>query len=160
MVLVRRLAIFTVAFYMLLGVALGVLKARESKAFTQERLEYLLETPSGMRDVTSDPCAYSIMGDPVRNDDEFSYVKVVLDCGDSEALNTMQLNILDDTSVIGVLRELGRVLGFEVALGDDLQLGELGQGGEQRWRCGYGVDEFVDWTEEIRENSTLTCVFR
>jgi hypothetical protein len=107
--------------YLMLAVCLyWGLKVRLKNKFSEAKMETMLMSVSESRDKTSDPCRYQILGDPK---DSENYIKVEIDCKNGQvARSTMSLLAIEDKTMVGVLKEYGRVIGFNGNFGDESKM--------------------------------------
>jgi|GEM_PF-1931735 hypothetical protein len=150
--LTRYLEIYIlVAVFMFFG-----LKWHKNKNYSTEKLEEMMVSVSDLRDKTDDPCKYSILGDPVAA--KFDYIKVFIFCGDgTKSTNSMDLRAVKEKTVIGALRELGRVNGFEVKYEDNRLF--LGKYSSPDLKC-FQNQKFVnDFGTDIKVSGTIECYY-
>lgn len=76
----------------------------------------MTDQPSLWRDITANPCLYSIHGDPP--DVGLNYVKVNFYCmGDEKSLNSLSLNAFKkDISAIELIKSLSLINGFKTSM--------------------------------------------
>lgn len=156
----KKLIIYLIIFYSISFLGFTFLRFYYRKHFNRFALEEIITTPSQFRDKTNNPCFYSVYGDP---DVGKEYVKVNLYCGESQkSLNTLALKAIKKKSVEGVLKELGRINGFNAVIPPDkiLSLGNLETTSQRRWYCllsGKGVGDF---TKEVNNSEVLECFYK
>lgn len=128
--------------------------------FSESAMEKTMTTVSKLRDMTGDPCLYSILGDPI--DAGGMYGKVNIICpGGKHSNNSVDLRVLTEKSIIGLLREVGRVNGFKVSLNESLvELGDLANNVENNsWSCYVGTRKISDFNEVVIDSSSLDCYY-
>lgn len=122
------------------------LKNYSQKNFSREKIEGIIAGKSKFRDETSNLCKYQILGEPKvgRN-----YLKINFWCSDnSKARSTLALMAFEDKSLLGILKEYARIVGF-----DEKIIKEKG------WYCTVNDKEINSKNEndEIEQASTIDC---
>jgi hypothetical protein len=155
---IKPITVYLVSFYVLALPLLAILKHHYYKNFSRQKVEEMLTRTSKFRDKTSDPCFYSIFGDPVNSGN--SYLKISLYCGNrKKSINTLSLEAIKDKTVRGAIRELGRVNGFDVLIKNNkiISLGKLQSSDHKKWYCFIDGKIIKDTGLQAPKGKTLEC---
>lgn len=145
-------------FYLLIYVVVASglywgLKTYSQKKFSPEKLRVMMNTVSKYRDTTTDPCKYSIFGDPATSQGD--YAKVFINCSaDKKVTNSIDLRAVGDKTIGGVIKEIGRINGFEVKIASgNLYLGD----DTKNWSCYENQKRIQDFGRAIEQKATVEC---
>lgn len=128
--------------------------------FSDTGLDKAITTASKMRDITGDPCMFSIFGDPMGAGD--MYAKLNYYCpGGKHSNNSVDLRAVRGTSIIDLFYEVGRINGFKVSLiNKTLEFGDMkDKGGIDTWNCIIGTEKIVDFESPIKKSSNIDCFY-
>lgn len=146
--------------YMMVYVCLVVvlflgLRWYKNKNFSKEKLEIMMTMVSGLRDKTSDPCKYAVLGEPTTAG--LDYLKVNIYCTEkSKSLNSMDLRAIKERTVMGAIKELARVNGFEVKLdGSKIFLGS--EESNKSWICKNNRASLGNFSDVVYPKTTIDC---
>lgn len=123
----------------------------------------MLTTPSIFKGGVDDPCQYYMKGEPL--DFPSNYVKIHLYCSPTHlSSNSLALPALKDATLLGIIKELGRIQGFEVIEkgGKIISLGSLSNDQEREWRCvdlGEKKLTFLKFDYKVRPRENIGCFF-
>lgn len=80
--------------------------------FSREKLQYLTGTTGKSKQLTIDPCAYAIVGEPNAAE---KYIKLIVTCKDGrQSRNTFNASVINTNTLEDLLKEFGRVNGVSV----------------------------------------------
>ena len=118
-----------------------------------------MTTVSKMRDITGDPCLYSILGDPVSTGD--MYAKLNIYCPNKKhSNNSIDLRAVKGNSIIDSISEVGRVNGFKVSYNSVLELGDMkDNGGINTWNCFIDKEKILNFNSPIKKSSIIECFY-
>ena len=121
------------------------LKIYSQKKFNEQALNQLIVGKSKFRDTTTDLCRYQALGEPKVDK---KYIKINFWCSNgSKARSTFALKAFTDQTIIGVLKEYARIIGFDFNIIK-----------EKDWFCTLN-DREIDQTalEQVELASTIDC---
>lgn len=142
----KFLIIFLFLYILLAAFIYFGLKQYSKNKFSPEKIKYLTDNVSSLRDKTDNLCKYKMLGDP---DVGNQYVKINFWCQDNKnARSTIALTAITDKSINGVLKEYARIIGFNL---DILK--------EKKWYCLIDDKEILesDFNKNIRPTSVINC---
>lgn len=152
----RILGRYLIVYVVITAGLFGATKWYKERMYDEGKIREMVFATSSLRDKTDDPCKYSILGDPILAKDE--YVKVHLYCSmDAESLNSLDLRAIADRSAGGIIRELGRINGFEIEYSKDSI--RIGKYGDNKWRCLENELPITDYGKIIRQKMTINCFY-
>jgi hypothetical protein len=149
-------ALFVPTFLLLVIMFLVAFVSKELRGNMSDEIDRMIEQPSSYRYMVNDPCKNAIVGEPDAGDD--GYIKVKFVCGDNESIRSLDLRAVDDRSVEGVIRLLGRVENFEFESEPPIKIGIYVDSSTDSWRCYIG-ETVVHLEDEIPAKATLRCVY-
>lgn len=158
--LFKKIGFLYLCAFVVFGAMFFLLRANFSNKFSEDKMNKTMTNVSSLRDITGDPCKYSILGDPMAAGEKYAKVNII--CPDeTHSNNSIDLQVLDQGRVIDLLSEVGRVNGFKVEHQDGLiQLGELRNiGGNNVWSCFVGTRKISDFEETVQNSSTVDCFY-
>lgn len=117
----------------------GVTKASK-KRFSQELLTKLTLASGKSKQLTTDPCAYSIAGDPNAG---ASYIRLIIHCRDGgRSLSTFDANAINGGTLEAVISEFHRINGVSAE--------------SKRYRCKKD-SAAIKLTDSISAPTTIEC---
>ncbi len=145
---------------MFLGLFFFIMSYSKSK-FVESELENAMTSVSISREITGDPCLYSILGDPLYAKDMYAKLNIYCSGDNKQSKNSVDLNAVNGDSIYDLFREVGRVNGFKVTLNNNnIELGELkNTGGINNWNCYYGLERILDFNEKLKKSSSISCFY-
>lgn len=161
--LARRLSIYLAIFLVFLVISHLLLKLYYIRNYSAENAEKLLSSVSSYKFFSDDPCATSIVGDPI--DAGLQYVKINLHCDRSSTItNTLDLRAVKQPTYRGLIQLLGNINGFRVQISDSEidSLGGLKKSEGMRWRCFTDHQHEVEITNfnlALKEQQTVDCFY-
>ncbi len=157
----RREILIFLTFWILIAVLLfSFFRRHYQKNYSEGLYEALLTTVSTSRPLVSDPCLYSIFGDPPTAESNFA--KVFLFCGQEErSANSFHLVVLKHDSYADMLTELGRINSFRVTFPIP---GRVGLGDDQKqtdtsWKCFSDHERITDFSQKVKRKARIECFF-
>lgn len=129
--------------------------------YSDQKKETLISSPTKFKQLTEDPCANSIYGDPgnVGND----YIKVNIHCSkDNSSSNTIELRSIRPDTYMGALQVIGNINSFEASVIPQRvdKLGSLVSDNNE-WRCFTGIDsEIKNYNEKLKSLVTINCFYK
>lgn len=138
------------------------LKKYYSGHFSRQKIEELVTKNSKFKEVTDDPCKWSILGDPWGAAN--TYLKLGLSCSkDHEVSNTLDLSGIKGKTFADLLREYARMQGInsiDINEGGQLKrIGSLSSTGINSWICFVNYAEASDLNRAFKGKDELDCFY-
>ena len=123
--------------------------------YSAEKLESMMTTVSKYRDMTDDPCKYSISGDPLTAKN--NYAKIFLHCQNGTVSgNTLDLRAIKGKTWYDLFFESGRINGYTVSLKNNtLKLGAF----DNLWNCYLGTQKVNDFQQIAMPTTRIDCYY-
>lgn len=157
---ILRIGLLYLCFLVFFALLFIFIRNYQKINYSDEGLRKAMLTPSSMRDITDDPCAYSIIGDPL--DVGKKYAKVNIYClNGKHSSNSIDLRVINGGSIFDLLAELGRINGFKVTTDkSSIVLGGMTNIDEvKRWSCYIGTDKIIDYNDNVPDSSNIECFY-
>lgn len=139
----KKILIFLILFYSISIVSLVSLKKYYKQKFNPQKLNFILESSSRFKDLTDNPCAYQIVGDP---DVGKNYIKIGLNCNNARTINTLSLNALNEKTLVGALKALAFMNNFQLKL--------------EKIECYIDNQKINNLNISLKEQSNIECFFK
>lgn len=141
----KFLIVYLVIFYSLAIVGAIALKNYSKSHYSKVELEKMITTPSKLRDVTDNPCQYTLYGDPSEAGTHF--VKINLACANGQkTVSTLSLLALPDAKFNTILNEYARILGYDPHLLDN-------------WKCLVEDKLVTNKNMEVPDKAQINCIY-
>ena len=150
------------------------LKSYYGRKFSEENKEKMIVSTSVYKEITDDPCKWSVIGDPDAKD---SYIKLNIFCDDGgylfhaqcdifcddgKSLNTLDLRAIKKTTIADVLHEFSRMQGIDNLIineaGEIVSWGKYTNSENKSWSCKIDIFK-VNLNDEAVPKSNIDCVF-
>lgn len=158
--LFRKIGILYLCFFVFcIGLVL-LLRHYSGTKYSESDMVAAMTATSRMRDITGDPCLYSILGDPISAED--MYAKVNIYCpGGKHSNNSIDLRVVKGNSVFDLFKEVGRINGFIVSYDKKIfELGDMKSKGDiNTWNCFIGTEKISDFDKPVNKSSTVECFY-
>ncbi len=115
------------------------LKWYKQNSFATQKLDEMMMAQSRFKDITDDPCRYSVVGEPQTPG---GYLKLTFRCPGKEARFTLDYQAVNDKTIGGTIRELFRFNGVKLELA--------------RLKCKQGGAS-VNMTDKIQAQDNIEC---
>ena len=119
----------------------------------------MIVSTSVYKEITDDPCKWSVIGDPDAKD---SYIKLNIFCDDGKSLNTLDLRAIKKTTIADVLHEFSRMQGIDNLIineaGEIVSWGKYTNSENKSWSCKIDIFK-VNLNDEAVPKSNIDCVF-
>ena len=110
--------------------------------FTKEGLNYLVTASGKSKQLTTDPCAYAIAGEP---NAAGKYIKLIVTCKDGrQSWNTFDANAIKTDTLEDLLKEFGRINGVSAE--------------PKSYRCDMDSAP-ITLTSKLQTPSTVNCQY-
>ena len=90
------------------------------------------------------------------------YAKFNVYCPDGKhSNNSVDMRVINNPSIVDLIREVGRVNGFKVSYIDKtLELGDMKDDNElNTWSCFANKEKISDFDKKLEESSDISCFF-
>lgn len=158
--LLKKIFIFYICFA-IFGLLLFIfLRTYSKNKFSESNLTALITGVSHFREITEDPCKYSILGDPVTA--KKMYTKVNFYCPNGTySNNSFDLRAVPDTQISEVIKEIGRIDGFKVtSTSSSMEFGNLKNLSLlNSWKCFVGTRKINDFSAKVSPTSIIDCFY-
>lgn len=138
------------------------LKTHYKRSYSPEKAEAMIEGISRWKEITDDPCKWSILGDPLAT--ENSFIKLNLYCAEGKNVaNTMDLTAVSGKTYEDLLKEYVRLQGIDkLTINDQGRLNTLGKlesGKELKWACFINGDPDQDLRKSFKARDEINCFY-
>lgn len=153
---IREILIFLIVFWMVSAIILFGLSLKR-KPFRQDIYEQMVSNVSAKRNLTDDPCLYSIFGDPETK----RYLKIQLICPNGKSISSFDYDVLKTDTIEEVINTMAKIGNFMVTFmnGQIRQMGNLGLN-KGVWQCTNSGKPIKNVSEKVDPGAMINCEFK
>ncbi len=138
----KREIIRLVVIYLVISLAIFVTTSLKKKAFSAAWLEKMVTTHGTGKQLTTDPCAYAVAGEPNAGG---RYIKLIITCKDKrQSWNTFDVRAIRADTLEQLLNEFQRINGVSAET--------------KRYKCNMDSAP-IGLTSKLSIPSTINCLY-